>query len=275
MINAIENCFTTIQNTTTHYKKAGSGNVLVLLHPSPRNSNLFLPLMQQLQNNFLVIAPDLPGYGLSEPLKESIKDIYSYVPFLKEFIQSFKSNKVLLYGTATGAQLAIALGIMHPNLCHHIFLDNIAHFTEEERAEILDNYFIDISAKSDGSHLQALWQHVCDSCLYFPWYKKQSANKIADSLPSLPILQTLVTDYLQAGTNYAQAYKAAFNNERIEIVTKLTTPTTIFEWQASPLLTYMQRITQTVLSNNFKVVKTESNISERYKTMFQNFLLHN
>lgn len=274
MANTIENCFTTIQGCTIHYKKAGAGSLLVLLHPSPRNSNLFLPFIQQLQEHFLVVAPDLPGYGLSEPLKEDIKDINSYVPFLKEFIDSFSINNVLLYGTATGAQLAIAFGIKHPNFCKHIFLDNIAHFTEEERTEILENYFIDITANADGSHLQKLWQHVCDSCLYFPWYKKQDENKIAETLPPLSVLQAIVNDYLQAGANYAKAYKAAFNNERLEVIQTLTAPTTIFEWQASPLLKYMQRITKSNLPNNFSVLQIPINMAERYATMIKNFIKH-
>ena len=53
-----------------HYRRAGSGPPVVLLHDSPRSSVLHLPLLRTLSDAFTVYALDTPGYGLSDPLPD-------------------------------------------------------------------------------------------------------------------------------------------------------------------------------------------------------------
>jgi haloalkane dehalogenase len=51
-----------------HYRRDGTGPLIVLIHQSPNNSKELLPLMGQLAEHYTVIAPDTPGYGQSDPL---------------------------------------------------------------------------------------------------------------------------------------------------------------------------------------------------------------
>ena len=64
--------FVTVQGNwgprQVHYRRAGTGPTLLLLHQSPQSSREFEPLMQVWGENFTVIAADAPGYGLSDPL---------------------------------------------------------------------------------------------------------------------------------------------------------------------------------------------------------------
>ena len=48
-----------------HYLISGKGDPVVLLHGYAETSHMWLPLIKELEKNHTVIAPDLPGHGLS------------------------------------------------------------------------------------------------------------------------------------------------------------------------------------------------------------------
>ena len=51
-----------------HYREAGAGPLVVCLHCSSSHSGQWKPLIAALEDRYRVIAPDLHGYGRSEPL---------------------------------------------------------------------------------------------------------------------------------------------------------------------------------------------------------------
>ena len=56
----------TVNGIRIHYKIAGSGNPLLLLHGSPLTSRSWLGIMPALAKSHTVIAPDFRGSGQSE-----------------------------------------------------------------------------------------------------------------------------------------------------------------------------------------------------------------
>src|SRR5689334_20014949 len=56
----------TVNGVRIHYKIAGKGPVVVLLHGYTQTSHMWLPLIPKLSDSHTVIAPDLPGAGDSE-----------------------------------------------------------------------------------------------------------------------------------------------------------------------------------------------------------------
>ncbi len=263
----MESKFAKIDGINIHYREKGDGPVLVLLHPSPRSSKMMEPLMHLLADQFTVIAPDTPGYGFSSPLPERANSLYDYVPYLRKLFTQITGKPIILYGNATGAQLAIAYSLLHSENIQHLYLDNAAHFDEAECTVLLESYFPDFAPQADGSHLPVIWQHVCESCLYFPWYAKQEQNRIAAQLPAAAAIQAIVNDYIAAGENYADAYTAAFKHERAEKVQQLKCNATIFEWQGSPLLKHIQKLLSYPLPQNIKKAVTPVNNKERYEAM--------
>jgi pimeloyl-ACP methyl ester carboxylesterase len=265
----MEKYFIDVEGVSLFYRKTGNGPLLLLLHPSPRSSKMMEPLAGLLAQQFTVICPDTPGYGFSQPLPQYPASIYDYIYVLDALINELTQGSVYIYGTATGAQLGIAYALTHPKKMAHLYLDNTAHFSEAECSEILKNYFPDLTPQPDGSHLQRVWELACNSCLYFPWYKKEEQYRISNTLPPLPILNEMVKDYLVAGTNYAAAYIAAFKHERVQKVQQLTCATTIFKWMGSPLLRYINQLLAYPLPENIAVVETPADMTERYGNMQQ------
>jgi pimeloyl-ACP methyl ester carboxylesterase len=257
-----------------HYRKMGVGPTLLLLHPSPLSSAIFIPLIQLLSTHFTVVAPDTPGYGYSDALQQQPTTIDDYVPFVLGIVNAFDAtNKVTIYGTATGAQMAIAFATLYPEKIKHLYLDNAAHFTNEQRTEILSNYFIDVVPKDDGSHLQAIWQHIKLSTKYFPWYATEIENEYNSTFASLKMLQHIFVHYTNAGDNYADAYICAFANENVENVQKLKVPTTIFRWLQSPILKYIDQLLAFTLPTNISIEMIDKINIERLELMKEKMIL--
>lgn len=263
----MERKITKINGINIHYRQAGNGPFLFLFHPSPRSGKMMEALMTVLQPHFTTIAPDTPGYGYSDPLPERATALYDYLPALNQFICQFTDEPVDIYGSATGAQLAIAYGLKHPEGVRKLWLDNCAHFNPDQTDYLLPRYFPDFSPKEDGSHLPLIWQHVQDSCLFFPWFDKKDENRIAGQLPPAGIIQSIVNDYLLAGPHYADAYRGAFMHERAENLQQLTCPATIFRWLGSPILLYINQLLTHPFPPNISFMNTPVELAERFNTM--------
>jgi pimeloyl-ACP methyl ester carboxylesterase len=267
----MEQKFILVKGIKIHYRTMGSGEVIVLLHASPRSGKMLENFGKMLSVHFKVVIPDLPGYGYSDSIPEKVETLYDVVPYLKEFFEALNLIKISIYGTATGAQLAIAYTLTYPNDVKGLFLDNPAHFSEEECDKISENYFIDLSPKADGSHLKDLWNHVRESMMYFPWYDHSAENQFSTIEPSLYIITDTVNEYLVAGIRYDELYRAAFLHERVEKIQQLRVPTVIFKWKASILLKYIEKLLSFQLPDNVRVVETERDILVRYQKMVETF----
>jgi pimeloyl-ACP methyl ester carboxylesterase len=265
----MEQKFIIAKGIKIHYRQMGEGEPIVLLHASPRSGKMLENLGKMLAETFQVIIPDLPGYGFSEAIPKKVNNLYEVVPYLKAFLEALNIENLSIYGTATGAQLGIAYALTYPKEVKNLFLDNPAHFSEEEYEQISENYFIDLSPKSDGSHLVNLWNHVRDSMMYFPWYDRSDEAQFSKIVPSDAVIADTVQSYIAAGERYDELYRAAFLHERAEKIQQLSVPTVIFKWKASILLKYIDRLLAFELPENVKVVETEKDILERYKKMVE------
>lgn len=255
-----------------HYRSEGTGRALVMLHPSPRSSRMLEPFGKLLSGEFRVILPDLPGYGFSDPLPEKVESLYDYAPYLKDFFREVTGGeKFALYGSATGAQMGIAYALRHPEDLSCLYLDNTAHFTDEQYRQIVSHYFPDFSPKDDGSHLLKIWMHLRDSCLFFPWFDYQKGKRLTGGMPPASILNEMALDYLLSGAHWDTAYRAAFAHEKVENVKALQVPVVLFKWQNSILLEYIEQLIASGLPPNVEVIETPANMQERWGKMMEIF----
>lgn len=266
---AIQKNYTIAAGKQLFYRSVGSGPVVFLLHPSPRSSAMLEPLMELLAPSFTVIAPDTPGYGFSESTGKLVSSVYDYNAFIYALHQQIAEEPIFVYGTASGAQLALAYAITHPQRVKALYLDNAAHFELADREALLKKHFIDITPQEDGSHLTALWHMISQSCLFFPWYDAREENRIAKVLPPATVMQTIVKDYLQAGPNYAEAYIAAFKHERAEKVQALKVPTVLFRWLGSPILKHIDALLAYEMPANVRIIETPVDMRGRFEKIVE------
>ncbi len=96
-----------------HYLTAGKGDPVILLHGYTESSHMWLPLIDKLSKDHLVIAPDLRGFGQSGlpqgPYTKSVmaQDVHALVTSL-----GIKSAKVV--GHDIGLMVAYAYAAQYP-----------------------------------------------------------------------------------------------------------------------------------------------------------------
>lgn len=224
-----------------HLRRAGVGPAMLMLHASPMSSQAMLPLMAAVADTVTAIAPDTPGYGFSDPLPAVPADLAPYVAALDALREQLGLERMLLYGTATGAQIGIEYARAHPARVQHLVLDNAASFTVAEHDAIVARYFPDLAPDPLGGHLLRTWTCARDMGLFFPWFDWREASRLPAGGVDPAVTQAFVMDYLQAGPDYDHAYRCAFANEDAERLRAVTVPTTIVRWAGSILKPWTDR----------------------------------
>ena len=225
-----------------HYRRAGDGPALVLLHQSPQSSLEYVPLMKEWGRHFTVIAPDTPGYGSSDPAEGADLAMADFADCVAEFIRALGIGKTGLYGFHTGAAMAVETAARHPGLVTAVAVNGYGAFNDEEQAELLANYLPAFVPAWDGSHLAWLWSRLRQQLMFFPWYDTRAAARMSYDLPSAERLQGEVLEFLRAGDNYRKAYGCAFSHDGAEAVAHLTVPGLVTAWEGDVLASQLQRI---------------------------------
>ncbi len=104
---------------TLSYQIFGEGVPLLLIHGFTGTAQSHLGhLIRQLQENYLVIAPDLRGYGSSQPPQRSYPPNFYQrdADDLAALLKHLNSDPVVVLGFSDGAESAILLAAAYPEL---------------------------------------------------------------------------------------------------------------------------------------------------------------
>lgn len=137
------------------YREAGERGAptIVLLHGFPSSSHMYRNLIPALAERFHVVAPDLPGFGLSDMPSPQDFD-YSFASFSKiiaSFLDQLGIGRFALYVMDYGAPTGFRLAVTHPDRVAALIVQNgnayedgMGDFWEPTRA-----YWADPLAKRD------------------------------------------------------------------------------------------------------------------------------
>ena len=254
-----------------HCRMLGSGPALLMLHPSPLSSAFMVPFMRRFAHRATIIAPDTPGFGRSTGFAGDVRDLTPYVEAMRALVRAFGIERYAVYGSATGAQIAIELAKADETRVTGAILDNVADFTDEESERIMDGYFPDVSPDESGSHLARIWQVAHDSTLFFPWHFRGEQYRIASEPGSPAAMQATASGYLEAGEGYDKAYRAAFQNERAPRLQAVTAPVSIIRWQDSILKPYSDRLDEYTWDANHRMVHCAQGMEARLEAIEAEF----
>ncbi|XUU60501.1 alpha/beta fold hydrolase [Erythrobacter sp. HA6-11] len=249
-----------------HYRSMGEGPALVLLHPSPQNSEAIIPGMSALSKACTCVAFDTPGYGLSDPIAVSgTPTLGDYARRFVEAMDVLGIEKACVYGAATGAQIAAEMGKLFPDRIAFVMLDSNGELTEQECAEYIEaGYFADVTPQRDGAHLLTYWD-MCRNLFYaFPWFSDAPEHRLGLDTPPVELIHATLLRYLQAGENYADAYKPAFYAENVEHLEGMDVPATMTRWESSPVLALADALIARGLPENVTLLRAETGLEARY-----------
>ncbi len=236
-----------------HYRAAGDGPPLIMLHASPLSSKSLVPLAEALAPHATVLALDTPGYGQSDPLPESPEGqgLGAYVEAVEGFRRAMGYARVGVYGTATGAQIAIEYARAYPDRCSFLIADNAAHFSDADREAITEGYFPDLSVDDLGGHLTRTWALARDQLLFFPW--QDPTARLPNAGLDASFTDAFARQILDAGPSYALAYREAFFNEKAERLLAVTVPTTVMRWAGSIIKPYTDKLDEYEIPAHFRM----------------------
>lgn len=245
MSQAVTRHFVTIDGRwgtrQVHYRRAGSGPAVLLLHQSPQSSREMVEPMRRWALHFTVIAPDTPGYGQSDPLGAPLVSIEEFATALLEFVDAIGLRRFGVYGYHTGASIGLWLAARHPQRVTALAANGLAQFTDEERDIILEKYLPPLVPRWDGGHLAWLWARVREQTVFFPWHERTAQARMDFDMPAPERLHASVMDFLRAGDNYAVAYRAAFESRPETVLPSLQVPLLVTAANGDPLQVHLHR----------------------------------
>ncbi len=110
------------------YREAGdtSRPTVLLLHGFPSASHMFRGLIPELAARYHVVAPDLPGFGLTE---QPPRDMFAYTfdnitKVIGRFTEVLGLNKFAIYVFDYGAPVGFRLAVAHPERISAIITQN-------------------------------------------------------------------------------------------------------------------------------------------------------
>lgn len=104
-----------------HYRRAGAGPPLLLLHALGESSYSWTPVMPALATSHTVLAPDLPGFGDSTPGQDPPTPQH-YADVARKFLTALDVGPVTVIGNSFGGTAAIRLAVRNPDAVARLVL---------------------------------------------------------------------------------------------------------------------------------------------------------
>ncbi len=225
------------------YLTAGSGPVIFLLHQSPKSADEYKPLMEMWSNDFLMIAPDTPGFGASDPLESQKVTIEEIAEATIELADALGIDRFGLYGFHTGAIISIALAHQFSDRVEAISCNGVLVLTDDELEKIRAEYLPPFEPQWDGGHLSWLWSRMREQLVFFPWHERTLDARMEFSISDPSILHENAVEVMRAGDNYRSAYGAAFEYRLEQFVPELQVPALITAGEWDPLCKCLEDLT--------------------------------
>ncbi len=137
------------------------GTPLLCLHRSPLSGRMFERFLALAGQDRSVYAPDLPGFGDSDP-PSSRPTIVDYAAAVGDFLEAMRFRQIDLLGYHAGALVAAELAITRPKQVRRVVLVSVPLLTDAER-EAAKRVPPSMHASPDGAHLAGEWQRIAET----------------------------------------------------------------------------------------------------------------
>jgi pimeloyl-ACP methyl ester carboxylesterase len=111
-----------------HYRQAGTEDAptILLLHGFPSAGHMFRDLIPLLSKSFHVVAPDLPGFGLSDmPSRDEFSYTFAGIAdVVVRFTEVIGLNRFAIYVFDYGSPVGLRLALRHPERVNAIITQN-------------------------------------------------------------------------------------------------------------------------------------------------------
>ncbi|WFL76352.1 alpha/beta fold hydrolase [Altererythrobacter arenosus] len=229
-----------------HYRRCGSGPLLLMVHQSPRSSAEYSDLMQRWGEHFTCLAPDTPGFGQSDPLPETNghePEIDEFADALAEFAAALGVSRCAAYGFHSGGIILVTALKRHPELFSCLAVGGYAIWSEAEIALFGERYLPEWHPAPYGEHLTWLWNRMLEQSWFFPWFDLRDEARLSVAHADVTRVNQAVMEMLDAGNAYRVGYGAVLRAPRdIPPVDGDVPPCLITAYDGDPLQAHIDRL---------------------------------
>ncbi len=236
--------YVSVAGRRVHYRRAGDGPPLVMLHGSPGDSAIMAHEMAVLAEQFTCFALDTPGFGGSDPLPGDILKVSDLAGATAAAMTALSLPPCRVYGTHTGAAIALELGVGWPDQVTGLVLEGVPMFTQEEIDVLFQGYFAPMIPDALGGHLVQTWMRFRDQFTWFPWLSRDVTRLNPVDRPSPEEIEVWVSMFYRSCRTYGPAYKAAcyWGPKAFGLASALNTPAVVMASAEDMLFPHLDRL---------------------------------
>jgi pimeloyl-ACP methyl ester carboxylesterase len=116
-----------------HCREAGNGSAIVISHINQQSSALMVELIAALAPRHRAIAIDYPSHGMSDPVDDQ-PSIEDYANCVVDVMNGLGVDRAAALGEATGAAVAVELGVIHAGRIDAAILVNCPYYRDRQQA---------------------------------------------------------------------------------------------------------------------------------------------
>jgi pimeloyl-ACP methyl ester carboxylesterase len=229
--------------TLVRFREEAGGRPVVLLHASPVSGFTLEGLVEGFAPHRPVYALDTIANGESDKPDLTVHpqfeqpSLADFAPWLIAVFDALGFDEVDVYGSHTGAMIALEAAIQAPERFANLVLDGVTMHDEQESEEIFSGYFADIRPKFQGAHLLTAWTAMQDVTLWHPWFVRDS-----DHISDFPVISARqvhehAVEMLKRREWHERCYRPVYEYPTAERLPMLTPRTLI----ATPPDDYLER----------------------------------
>jgi pimeloyl-ACP methyl ester carboxylesterase len=245
------------------------------------SSRELVPMMRRLSASHTVIAPDMPGYGASDPFLEtsvstdSVSTDSVSMDMLADNLAAFMDElgipAAAFYGFHTGASVATAFARRHPQRVVVAIAEGLLCLDESTRRELLASYLHPFVPQWDGAHLAWLWSRIKDQSIFFPWYTRTEHSRLSMDGAPPAVLAVNALDWLRSGNNYTRCYAAALGYQPTLDLPNIGTPHYIVGRKGDPIAQQMQQWPALGANFHLQLYGSGSELEDAVDAIFQQY----
>ena len=154
----IKRGFVDLPEGTIHYRSAGTGESLLLIHNATGSSIYFADALPILAQRYHAIAMDLFGHGDSDHPPEKYSSVVDAAAGVVHFLDALDVGRTGIVGLHTGAGIAAEVAIAYPQRVERLVLMGSPDWDEERRVQQRRRAGPAFALSMDGTHMLDAWR---------------------------------------------------------------------------------------------------------------------
>jgi len=142
------------------YFELGTGEPLVMLHPTPGTCMAFRDVASLLASDVRVISMSTMGFGHSDRPPAPYTTLTEFGQAVVWLLDGLGIERASVYGLLTGSEIAVEVAVSWPDRVDKLVVEEVFNWNTPARRAVHERVHRYVPEQPDGSHLIELWNKV-------------------------------------------------------------------------------------------------------------------